>query len=259
MADSPGMAHPKLQVVSRTPDRPTDRPPLLFVHGLWHAAWAFDNWLDAAAQSGFPAHAVSLRAHGASEGSRRTATLNGHVSDVVRTIATLPEPPVLVGHSMGGLVTQVAAARVPVRALVLVASIPAHPAVGSLAAVTRRHPLDALRIVALQTTPLRPSYFFHRLDEAQARAYAARMVPESPIVQYQLLLHRPPGRPLGGAPVLVLGSPEDRLVPVRDLRRTAGRYDATLEEFPGMGHDLMLDEGWDKVFDVMDRWLAALD
>lgn len=251
------MTHPNLEVISRTPSRPTGKPPLLFVHGLGHAAWCWENWMDAAVSAGYPAHAVSLRGHGGSEGPLRTSRLGHYVSDVVRTAATLPEPPVVVGHSMGGLVTQMVMARHRVRAGVLVAPVPAHPAVGSLLSVARQHPVDALRIVAFMSLPLRASYLFNRLDPVTADAYSDRTGPESPFAQYQLLLHRPQPLPVGGAPVLVLGTPEDRLVPIGDVRRTARRYGALLEEFPGMGHDLMLDDGWEKPFDAVERWLSG--
>lgn len=250
------MTHPKLEVISRTPSPPTGKPPLLFVHGLGHAAWCWENWMDAAVSAGYPAHAVSLRGHRGSEGSLRTSTMGDYVTDVVRTAATLPEPPVVIGHSMGGFVTQMVMARHPVRAGVLVSPVPAHPALGSLLSVARQHPTDALRIVAFKSLPLRPSYLFERLDPVTAGGYSARMGPESPLAQYQLLLHRPQRLPVNGAPVLVLATPEDRLVPIGDVRRTARRYGAQLEEFPGMGHDLMLDEGWEKPFDVMERWLS---
>lgn len=252
------MSHPTLEVISRKPANPSGSPPILFVHGLGHAAWIWQHWLDAAAAAGYPAHAVSLRGHGGSGGMLRTSTLGDYVTDVVRTATALPEPPVLVGHSMGGLVAQLVMARYPVRAAVLVAPVPWHPAVGSLLSIARQHPTDALRIVAFLSLPLRPSYLFERLDPATARGYSDRMGPESPLVQYQLLMHRPPGTPVGGAPVLVLGTPEDRLVPIADVRRTARRYAARVQEFPGMGHDLMLDEGWERPFGAMERWVSEV-
>jgi pimeloyl-ACP methyl ester carboxylesterase len=58
--------------------------------------------------------------------------------------------------------------------------------------------------------------------------------------------------------VLVLASPHDRLVPVRGVRATAARYDAEIVEFPGMGHDLMLDARWREPLDAMLTWLAKV-
>ena len=244
-----------LEVVDRQPSTARGRPPLLFVHGLGHGAWCWENWLAASAEAGYPSYAVSLRGHGGSAGRLRTSRLGQYVDDVVAAASSLPGPPVLVGHSMGGLVVQQTLARYAARAAVLVAPIPAHPAVASLAAIARRHPLDALRIVGGGSLPLRPEYLFHELDDAAALGHADRCGGESAVVQYQLLMHRPSRPPLGSPPVLVLATPDDRLVPIRGVRSTAARYGADVVEFPGMGHDLMLDARWREPLDAMLSWL----
>lgn len=57
------------------------------------------------------------------------------------------------------------------------------------------------------------------------------------------------------AAVLVAPAADDRLVPIADVRSTARRYDARLVDFPGMGHDLMLDAGWEEPFEAVLGWL----
>ena len=244
-----------LEVVERVSADDQGRPPLLFVHGLGHGAWCWENWQAAAADAGYSSYAVSLRGHGGSSGRLRTARLGHYAEDVIGVATSLPAPPVLIGHSMGGLVVQQVLARYAVRAAVLVAPVPAHPAVASLAAIARRHPLDALRIVGGGSLPLRSEYLFHELEDADALGHADRCGGESAIVQYQLLLHRPARRPLGSPSVLVLATPDDRLIPIRGIRSTAARYGADVVEFPGMGHDLMLDERWREPLDAMLAWL----
>jgi pimeloyl-ACP methyl ester carboxylesterase len=244
-----------LEVVERRATTGPERPSLLFVHGLGHGAWCWEHWQSAAADAGYSSSAVSLRGHGGSPGRLRTSRLGQYADDVIEVAMSLPAPPVIVGHSMGGLVVQQVLARYAARAAVLVAPIPAHPAVSSLVAIARRHPTDALRIVAGGSLPLRPEYLFHELDDANAAAYSARCGGESPIVQYQLLMHGPAGPPLGSPPVLVLATPDDRLVPITAVRRTATRYGADVVEFPGMGHDLMLDARWREPLDAMLGWL----
>jgi pimeloyl-ACP methyl ester carboxylesterase len=248
---------PALEIVERQPAADDGRPPLLFVHGLGHGAWCWEHWLDGAADAGFPAYAVSLRGHGGGPGRLRTALLGQYVDDVVRTAAALPRPAVLVGHSMGGLVVQRALARYAAVAGVLVAPVPAHPAVGALLRIARQHPLDALRIVAGGSLPLRPEYLFRELGPEDAAQHADRCHGESAVVQYQLLMHRPAPPPLGSPPVLVLATPDDRLIPIRGIRSTAARYGADVHEFPGIGHDLMLDARWREPLDAMLGWLAA--
>lgn len=247
-----------LEILAAVPAREApEKPPLLLVHGLGHGAWCWAHWLEEAARSGHAAYALSLRGHGGSQGSLRTATMGHYVDDVVDVAVSLPGRVVLVGHSMGGLVVQTALARYAAHAGVLVATVPAHPAVGSLLAIARRHPGDAARIMLGGSLPLRPEYLFNQLDALEARGYADRCGPESPLAQYQLLLHRPAPPPRGDAPVLVLATPDDALVPVADVRRTAHRYGADIVEFPGIGHDLMLDRDWRAPFTAMMSWLGA--
>jgi pimeloyl-ACP methyl ester carboxylesterase len=249
-----GSAH-ELELVERQPARDEGRTPVLFVHGLGHGAWCWEHWLAGTAEAGHPAYAVSLRGHARSEGRLRTALLGHYVDDVVRTATSLGRPAVLVGHSMGGLVVQRALARYAAPAAVLVASVGASPALGALLRVARRHPTDALRIVAGGSLPLRSEYLFSELPEQEAERYTDRCHGESGVVQYQLLFHRPAPRPLGRPPVLVLATPDDALLPTSSVRSTAARYGAEVREFPGMGHDLMLDSRWREPLDVLLGWL----
>lgn len=248
----------KLELLEALPESGTQaKVPILFVHGAGHAAWCWHNWMEAAAEAGHPAYAVSLTGHGDSPGSLFTSHLDTYVDDVLRTAASLPAQPVIVGHSLGGLVVQRAIARYPARAAVLVAPIPARPGVGTLVSIARRHPGDAAKILVGGSLPMREDYLFNRLEPEEASRYAGLCGNESPLAQFQVLLHRPSGPPKGGAPVLVLGSPDDALVPIADVRDTARRYGAELVEFPGIGHDLMLDGGWEDPAEAMLGWIDA--
>ena len=252
------MSAPDLEVLERLPSVDVGKPPLLFVHGLAHGAWCWEHWLDAAVKAGYPAYAVSLRGHGGSSGKLRTSLLRHYADDVVRTAAALPRPAVLVGHSLGGLVVQRALARYAAHAGVLITPVSSSSAIADYLHIARHHPADALRMAAGITLPMRPEYLFVELDPAQARAYADRCGKESPLVQYQTLFHRPAEQPLGGAPVLVLAAPDERLLTMRGMRRTAEHYGATLREFRGMGHDMMLEPRWREPLQFTLDWLAAL-
>lgn len=252
------MSAPDLEVLERQPAADDGRPPLLFVHGLGHAAWCWENWLDAAAEAGYPAYAVSLRGHGGSSGRLRSAMLGHYVDDVVRTASALPRPAVLVGHSLGGLVVQRALARYAAHAGVLITPVSSSSAIVDYLNIARRKPLDALKMAAGITLPLRPDYLFVELDAAQGRALADRCGKESPLAQYQTLFHLPAKPPQGGAPVLVLAAPDERLLMMRGMRKTAAHYDAPLREFPGMGHDVMLEPRWREPLESMLQWLAEL-
>lgn len=248
-----------LELLEAHPDDPTEKPPILFVHGAAHGAWCWQNWLQAAADAGHSAYAVSLSGHGGSRGSVLASHLGTYVADVARTAASLPRQPIIVGHSLGGLVVQRTVTRYPARAVVLVAPIPARPGIGTLGLITKQHPTDAMKIMVGGSLPMREDYLFNELDPETAAGYSAQTGKESPVAQFQVLLHLPSPPPKGGAPVLVLGSPDDALIPIRDVRDTARRYGAELIEFPGIGHDLMLDRRWSEPADAMLGWIDSLD
>ena len=98
--------------------------PLLLVHGFTGAKEDFGDWMEPFADLGFHAVAPDLRGHGASDHPEDEAaySLEIFADDLDALIVELGwERSTLVGHSMGGMVAQVLATRVPedLRGLVL--------------------------------------------------------------------------------------------------------------------------------------------
>lgn len=246
-----------LELIEARPEGEPAGPPILFVHGAAHGAWAWREWMVQAADRGHQAFAVSLRGHGGSPGALLSGRLSTYADDVIRTAASLPAPPVLVGHSLGGLVVQKAAERYPAAGIVLVAPIPSRPGLGTLYRIATSNPADFVKISLGGSLPMRPEYLFRELDPEEAESWSAMCGKESPVAQMQVLLHRPPDRPRGEPPALVVGSPDDALIPIGDVRDTARRLSAELFEFPGTGHDLMLDGSRDQVGAAMLDWIET--
>ncbi|GIJ25388.1 alpha/beta hydrolase [Micromonospora qiuiae] len=243
------------EVLSVLPELEEGQPPLLFVPGFGHGAWAYaEHWLGHTAARGFPAYAVSLRGHGGSEPAPE-ATLRAYAHDVVQVAAGLPRQAVLVGHGAGALVVAHALARYPARAAVLVA-----PVLGGWAtfgAALRRNPLGTLPAVFGGGLRLsRRQLFSRETADADARRHAARLGRAARRAQWQLLTGADPEPAVGRPPVLVLGSPDDRVVPASALTRAARRYGSAPLLFPGMGHDLMLDARWREPIDAILDWLV---
>jgi pimeloyl-ACP methyl ester carboxylesterase len=242
-----------LEVLARLPPRPGGKPPILFVHGACHGAWCWDeHWMPEAAARGWPCYALSLRGHGAS-GSGRRRLVGDYLDDVWQVLIRLPAPPVLVGHSMGALLVSRVLARYPAPAGALLTPVGLRHGFGFGARVARRHPGDYLRGLALVPPAPGPDYLFARLDAAEARRLADRMVPESPLALYEL--HGPRRARPSKAPVLVMGAGDDAVIPPLDVVRTARHYGTRARFFRGMGHDLMLDRGWQRPLDVLLGWL----
>jgi pimeloyl-ACP methyl ester carboxylesterase/thioredoxin reductase len=232
-----------------------ERPPLLFLHGLGHGAWCYqEHWLAAAAERGFPAYALSFRGHGGSGGHTRLrrTLMRDYVSDVLATIAELPSAPVIVAHSLGTMVARRLLARYPARAGVLLTPMPAGwmPATVGVNAV--RKPLDFARTLAGGTLPFHAADLFEDLDEATEARYLSQIGRESPWAQYVML--RSEKVPTIASPLLVVGAESDRLIAAADVRKSAQELGADLAWVPG-GHDLMLDSHWRQALDVVLDWV----
>jgi pimeloyl-ACP methyl ester carboxylesterase len=59
-------------------------------------------------------------------------------------------------------------------------------------------------------------------------------------------------------PVLVVGAEHDWFFTVGETRRLAAAYRTQAQIMTGMGHDLMLDQGWQQVADRIDTWVRGL-
>lgn len=256
-----------LEVITRKPTGVARPVPLLFVHGAFGGAWLWDeHYLPWFARHGWEAHALSLRGHGASEGQDlvRCARLRDYVADVEQVLAAMPVPPVLIGHSLGGMIVQKLLHRHTVPAAVLMASAPPHGTVGTLFGMAFTNPtlLSELTItqmagpMATEGRAIVRALFSQDTPEEMIRRYMPRFREESLLINLDLLgLDLPPSLPLLETPVLVLGASDDQFIYEGALHATASTYRTKAEVFPDMAHAMMLDHGWEKPAERMAEWL----
>jgi len=241
--------------------------PLLFIHGAWHGAWCWDDhFLDFFADRGFRALALSLRGHGKSSTDKRLSlcSIADYVADVRSIAQALPTPPVLIGHSMGGLVVQKYLESENARAAVLLASVPPRGLTKALLGFSRRHPWLSLKgivtgdsTVGLRTPALVRELFFSpgTPEEVVARC-AERVQQESLRALYvDATLTAVPKPDRVATPLLVLGGEDDRSFTVEDVLATGCAYGTEAEIYAGMGHNMMLEPGWRDVAERIADWL----
>lgn len=142
----------QLEIISKTPNEKTHDTPLLIIHGAWHGAWCWENFLPYFADHGYEVHALSLRGHGNSEGRevlRWHSAAKEYVEDVKTVVDGLKQPPVIIGHSMGGYILQKYLETNSVPAGVLLASIPTSGIFAMLMRFLKRHPWATLKTLFL--------------------------------------------------------------------------------------------------------------
>lgn len=244
----------RLDVVSQQPEKLASPTPLLFVHGAWHAAWCWEvHFLPYFAQHGYACYALSLRGHGGSEGKEhlRWWRVADYVADVAQVVASLPAPPVVVGHSAGGFIVQKYLETHQPPAAVLLASVAPTGLLPIVLTMAARHPLVFLKAMpTLDTRRLigtpalsREWLFSDQLPDDQVARFTEQMQNESFLAFMDMALLRLVRRSRVRTPLLVLGAEGDRLTPPRTIEATARAYGAPVQIFPGMAHDMMLEHG----------------
>jgi pimeloyl-ACP methyl ester carboxylesterase len=255
----------KLEVISREPRERQFETPLLFVHGTGHAAWCWDeNFLPYFAENGFSAHAVSLRGHGASAGGEKLkwSSVNDYVADVFQTASALTKMPIVIGHSLGGLVVAKYLEKHDAPAGILVAPSPSEGMFRSGLKIQWRNPWLMTKVtlkqdyaVMFSTPSLAKKFLFSAdADDEKIASYAARFGKESYRAALEMIYNLPNPRKIK-APLLVVGAEDDALIAPELIEKTARVLYADCRIFPAMAHDLMLERGWRDVAGFVLDWL----
>jgi pimeloyl-ACP methyl ester carboxylesterase len=196
--------------------------PLLFVHGGWHSASCWANFVHFFADVGYRAVALSLRGHGGSPTAKpfHACSIADYVDDVRATADSLGSHPVLIAHSLGGFVVQRYLESHDAPAAVLVASVPPQGVLGLATRIWSRHPWVSMRSLPvgnltgfIGTTPLVREHLFsaHTPDDI-VESCAARVQPEAVRASLVDPLFRRVRTARVGTPMLVLGAADDGMV-----------------------------------------------
>jgi pimeloyl-ACP methyl ester carboxylesterase len=256
-----------LEVIDKGQSSTAHPAALLFVHGGYHAAWCWDeHFLDYFADHGFRVLAVSLRGHGGSTRSKPlgSCSISDYIEDVRSAAARLDSEPVLIGHSMGGFVVQKYLETYRAPATVLMASMPPQGVLRVTLGTMRRHPWIFLRAntfgnpAELMNTPERAREFLFSAHTPNpiVESCAARLEPESRRAGLDQMFRLPKPR-LVISPLLVLGAQDDGTLANDEVTATARIYGTQAEFFSGMGHNMMLEPGWQAVAERIDGWLTS--
>ena len=239
------------------------------VHGAFCGGWAFDAFRRPFEAAGHAVATPDLRGHG--EGEPSSAVIGVSMADYARDVTELVRaqktPPVLIGHSMGGLAAAMAASRAEVSALILLApSPPWGIAGGSLEEAGSAVALYGLGAYWAQAVEpdrfVAKLYSLDRMGAEDGRRVAGRMRAESGRALFETLNwwldpFMTTSVPTGAikAPVFAGVGERDLINPPSTVRQTAGKLGAALEVFPGMSHWLVGEPGWEGVAATCLEWM----
>lgn len=254
-----------LELLTRKPTRLTKQFPLLFIHGAWHGAWCWaEHFLPYFAEHGYDTYAPSLRGHGQSSGKAylRWSSAQDYLEDIAETVANLPQPPVIIGHSMGGYLVQKYLESVTLPGAILLASVPPQGVLGTTLRIARRFPGKFVKLnLKLSLYPMvetaelaRYQFFSDNMPAEQVKRYFHLLGDESYRAFLDMLLLNLPKPKRVNTPMLVLGGRDDTIFTMDEITATAKAYHTEPHFFP-MAHDMMLEDGWEQVAEKMLMWL----
>ena len=219
------------------------------------------------AQAGFRSYALSVRGHGASRGRDDLAlhSLADYVDDLEEAIAHIGSAPIVIGHSMGGLVAQKYLERASLPGAVLLASVPPQGLLTASLNLALMKPklFSAFNGLIFEggasLESMREALFAGPVSLDRLTRYYALMQPESPRALWDMTFFDLPQRwRMRVPPLLVLGAERDLMVPPPQVAQCALAYEVDAEIFPAMGHAMMLETGWQRVAERILGWLRAL-
>lgn len=251
--------------------------PLFFIHGMWSRPRVWDGLRARLEGAGYPTYAPALPYHDVEPGTPPPAALGevgigDYVAYLIDQVRQLPAPPVIVGHSMGGMLAQLVAERVQPAALVLLSPGPTASS-GSLS-------LAPLRTVFGVTTQKgwwkKPTLIdrerarwgiFNEVPSDVAEREIDALIWDSGRVLFQMAM--PWADPAKGAkvdyarlnmPALVVVGDSDRITPVATARSTARQLTGQVDyrELPGVGHWLFHEPVLSRIAAEIEAFLKGL-
>jgi pimeloyl-ACP methyl ester carboxylesterase len=249
--------------------------PIFMIHGMWGAGWHWDRYREYFEARGYRCLAPTLRYHDMKPGDSPDPRLGAvslldYAEDLELEIRGLNEKPVLMGHSMGGLLAQILGSRGLAEALILLTPASPRGILAMTPSVLKSFSGLMLRW-GFWRKPNRISFaaavyaLFHLVPADEQRALYDRLVYESgrAATEIGLWIFDPTrASQVDGSkincPVLVVAGAEDRITPASVVRQVARKYGAvsTYKEFPGQAHWRLGQPGWEEVAAYAAEWIA---
>ncbi|MDW8419976.1 MAG: alpha/beta fold hydrolase [Chitinophagales bacterium] len=245
--------------------------PLLFVHGMAHAAWCWEwEFVPYFNRLGYDCYTMSLRGHGKSEGRehKRWYRIRDYLTDVEAVVASITPKPVLIGHSMGGFIIQKYVLKHQnLPAAITLASVPAGGMWRGSLKIAAHFPWAFLKgNLTMSTAPfsantriIRKIAFSPDADEALLENVKNHMEPESYMAYLDMLfldLHRPQKISI---PLLFLYAARDFVVDYPGWKATADGFGAEQQVVPDVAHDMFLDTRWHMTAERIAHWLKKIN
>lgn len=252
--------------------------PIVFIHGTNAGPWTMANFAEFFASKGFVCHCPAYRHHDPRPSAENDALIEGlsiadYVEDIGSLVKTLDTQPILVGHSLGGIIAQKLAAQGLAKAIVLLNGsvnwgvLPTTPEERELGkTLMSAGPFWEQTLLPDFETMSR--FGLNKLAPSDQRRVFDRLGPESGRVLFEIFFWMFDDNQTTRidyetvtCPVLIVSGTDDLAVSPSTARKIADRHGAraTFHEAVGFGHYLTLEPGWRDIAVLCSKWIARYD
>jgi non-heme chloroperoxidase len=268
---TPPLPDPNAEDIARV--NASGRTPVVFIHGLWLLPSSWDRWAELFEEAGYapitpgwpddPETVEEANAHPEVFAGKSVGQVADHYTDV---ITLLDKKPAVIGHSFGGLITQmvagrgIAAASVAIDAAPFRGVLPLPITALKSASPVLGNPLNRHRAIPLTYDQFRYAFANAVTEEEAQELYTTFAVPAAgePLFQAAAANINPwtevkvdtenPDR----GPLLIISGEKDHTVPraISEAAYHQQRHNLGVTEFvelPDRGHSLTIDSGWREV------------
>lgn len=255
--------------------------PVVFIHGLWLHATSWAPWIDLFEREGYapvapgwpgdPGTVEEARANPESIADHGIDEVVDHYAAIIRA---LPAPPIVIGHSFGGMIAQkllgqdLAAAAVAIDAAQIKGVLPLPLSALRATLPVFKNPGNKHRAVSLTADQFRFAFGNAVSEEESVELFERWAIPAPGKPLFEAAAanfnpHSPAKVDTANAsrgPLLLMSGGKDHTVPEAVVRSTLKQYrhsDAVTDitDFPDRGHSLTIDSGWREVADTALEWL----
>ncbi len=247
---------------------------IVMIHGMWGGGWSWENYVKHFEKKGYHCITPTLRFHDMDPNETPnpqlgTTSLLDYAEDLEQEIHKLDVIPILMGHSMGGLLAQILGSRGLAKALVLLT--PASPyGIMALKPSVIRSFWSVLTKWGFWRKPMRQKFneavysMLHLLTPEEQKEAFDKFVYESGRAGFEIGFWLFDSRRAAKVdeskitcPVLVIAGAEDRITPASVVRQVANKYKAvsTYKEFANHAHWIIAEPGWQEIAEYVSDWL----
>ena len=248
---------------------------IVMIHGMWGGGWYWENYKKFFEGKGYRCITPTLRFHDMDpkeppDPQLGTTSLLDYAADLEKEINKLDALPVLMGHSMGGLLAQILGSRGLAKALVLLTPASPHGIMALKPSVIKNF-WSGLTKWGFWRKPARGTFneavysVLHLVPVEEQKQLFDRFVYESGRAACEIgfwFLDPKQATKVDESrvtcPVLVIGGAQDRITPASIVRKVADKYKAvsTYKEFANHAHWVVGEPGWQEIAEYISDWLS---